>query len=135
MWGAGHRVREILEEHGLFSTTTQRGVSPTFFGARGNSSTIDHVILPRALAAKVKSQGPSKHMGRRLQYIPDAQLRDHALVHARVETDMDFQKKQQTAWSAPNGEQYVSVNWDGDKLTQALRGSHERHNFLTAVEE
>eukprot|EP00959_Pyramimonas_sp_CCMP1952_P261071 5458606-Pyramimonas_sp.AAC.1 len=78
----------------------------------------DHVAMPRSLAAKVT----------------DAQLRYHNVVLERVEIDMDFEQRQQTAWTAPSGDKSVSVKWHGDKLMHALRGSHERHQVLAAVE-
>eukprot|EP00959_Pyramimonas_sp_CCMP1952_P078516 1640953-Pyramimonas_sp.AAC.1 len=77
VWGAGHRLRELMEEHGMFSTTSYQRVAATFYDAHGNTSMIDHVIVPLSVAARVRTQGPLKRMGTKLQHIPVAGHRDH----------------------------------------------------------
>eukprot|EP00959_Pyramimonas_sp_CCMP1952_P027498 577898-Pyramimonas_sp.AAC.1 len=37
VWGAGHRLRELMEEHGMFSTTSYQKVAATFYDAHGNT--------------------------------------------------------------------------------------------------
>eukprot|EP00959_Pyramimonas_sp_CCMP1952_P433419 9076329-Pyramimonas_sp.AAC.1 len=67
LWGAGHRLRELMEEHGQLPSTARDRVAYTFFDAHGNSSMIDHVILPLSVAERLRSHGPFRWMGTRLQ--------------------------------------------------------------------
>eukprot|EP00959_Pyramimonas_sp_CCMP1952_P354079 7418295-Pyramimonas_sp.AAC.1 len=45
-WGVGHRLRALMEEHGLFPSTARDRVTYAFFDPHGNSSMIDHVTMP-----------------------------------------------------------------------------------------
>eukprot|EP00959_Pyramimonas_sp_CCMP1952_P406798 8526374-Pyramimonas_sp.AAC.1 len=53
--GAGHKFRELVEKHGMYSVSSSLPFAPTFFGAGDSCSLIDHIAWPLALADTTRS--------------------------------------------------------------------------------
>eukprot|EP00959_Pyramimonas_sp_CCMP1952_P128274 2682370-Pyramimonas_sp.AAC.1 len=72
--GAGEMSREVLRRHHLavFNDTLQ----PTWFGHTGEISRLDYILGPLAWKDACTQAAPIYRLGRRLQAIPDRELRD-----------------------------------------------------------
>ena len=98
---------------------------PTWFGAEGQCSFVDHVCLPRLLAEAAHSAGPLMTLGSQLQLIRGNKARDHAPSHAvfsyLLEHPADIGRGK-------------FVKWDMDKVMAGLNGGWRRHEFLAKLE-
>ncbi|CAK0897975.1 unnamed protein product, partial [Prorocentrum cordatum] len=124
--GAGECLREVLYRHhmAVYSDT----LDPTWFGKNEETSRLDCVIGPVSWKEACTKAAPLLRMGRRLQCIPDRQLRDHVLVHATIMHD-------KLATCDDPEASLQREKWNLDSLVYALRHGDLKHDFLTKLNE
>eukprot|EP00959_Pyramimonas_sp_CCMP1952_P355935 7454169-Pyramimonas_sp.AAC.1 len=123
-----------MHEFGLFSPTTIRSFCPTYYGSKGGTSMIDHVALPLYWIEQITCASPIHRLGRRLQVIKCAEPRDHIPVLVKVRVPHVSIAHQRAVELRPDGRPIEQVQWDRDRLMQAIRGGPLREQFMRSVE-
>ena len=120
--GAGEMMRELLEKHGMAAANTFGDTSDTCYGD-GSSSLVDYVCLPEVLVGAMRSAGPLRRLGSRLQLIPDVRVRDHLPVHVVFPYLLHYPD--------PVLEE---ARWDMDAMMEAVKRGRGRADFIQLVE-
>ena len=123
---AGLAIHEYMKRHEMLAIST-RTHGPTFFGCNG-SSVIDYVIIPRALADSVRTTGPLRRLGSKLQLVNTKGPHDHIPTHVCVEYSAAFDAKAEGKAARP------PERWHADALMEAVKTGRGRMEFCRAVE-
>ena len=115
---AGEGIGRILQDHFLCAADTFYDLGPSFHSWHGTPSWIDHICLPRSAMATVKSMSMMIMAARRVQIMPDQQLRDHVpmrmVLHYHLQSQPSFSR----------------VRWNQDKIAMMYQTGEYREEFL-----
>lgn len=120
---AAKQFQELFQVHHMQITTTMCRLPPTYRGATGTTSHIDHFVMPETAYNLVEHIGVSFAASRRAQVIADKRYRDH----------MPLRLVLRAPYHSPLAKRIVL---DRDVLMRELcHGDEVRANFMQAVEE
>eukprot|EP00959_Pyramimonas_sp_CCMP1952_P131710 2753706-Pyramimonas_sp.AAC.1 len=117
-------MRELLHRHHF--AVFNDSLAPTWFGHSGEHSRLDYIFGPVAWIDVLIKSAPLRRLGRRLQYIPDRELRDHVPVFAKIVYD-------KLATCADQCDDIPREKWNRDTLVHALRHGDRKHDYLTEL--
>lgn len=121
---AARRLRQTMSDHHLALMSSFVPIAYSFYGADGQRSKIDHLLMPMgALAARVDGSVPWKEQ-RELQLIGAREVREHVPQVFTLRAEL---RRQRRPASAPR--------LDDDAMMQCLMHGDRRGEFHKALEE